>query len=335
MARPNKKKQEQQDKIKKQQELNRLKNEREIQHSIGKDYLNPYHGPHIPDETDNIINKFNNNAPDFDNFTYSKDESIYNESWSDVNKKTSTLSIDDFVEQPEILKELELSSDEVLNDYLLRKTEAGLSYEDMKTEMNRGRRDGTLTEEQWALGKEYLDKNKDYINSQSAQVKQTVKNGTEDTLEKVAKEGIEEGSEVLENTYLKKALSGRNINALVNLGFAVSDYNEARNAGDGVVKAGVKAGAQFVAGEALGMWMMPVMALKAAPSMVVSGAEALQNTTRKMNSTSRIQTFGEAQFHDTQQLATMRQAGMEMAKMSQYNLQQSIMGNEAQYMHRL
>ena len=57
--------------------------------------------------------------------------------------------------------------------------------------------------------------------------------------------------------------------------------------------------------------------------------------TRQMNSVQRIQTFGEAEFMDTQQLATMRQAGMELAKMSQYNLQQSMMGNEAQYMHRI
>ena len=139
----------------------------------------------------------------------------------------------------------------------------------------------------------------------------------------------------LGNTYLKKALSGRNLNALLNIGLAFNDYNESRNAGDGVVKAGVKAGAQFVAGEMLGAWMMPVMLAKNLPSLAVSAVETTQNITRKMNSATRIQTFGEAQFQDTQQLATMRQAGMEMAKMSQYNLQQAIMGNEAQYMHRL
>ena len=130
---------------------------------------------------------------------------------------------------------------------------------------------------------------------------------------------VEQSAEDVGNQYLKRALSGRNLNALMNLGFAFSDYNEARNAGDGVLKAGVKAGAQFVAGEMLGGWMFPVMLAKQLPTLAVSAVE----------------TFGEAQFQDTQQLATMRQAGMELAKMSQYNLQQSIMGNEAQYMHRL
>lgn len=146
---------------------------------------------------------------------------------------------------------------------------------------------------------------------------------------------VAEGAEDVGNQYLKRALSGRSINALMNLGFAVSDYNESRNSGDGVLKAGAKAGTLFVAGEMLGGWMMPVMLAKQLPTLAVSGIEATQNITRKMNSTARIQTFGEAQFQDTQQLATMRQAGMELAKMSQYNLQQSIMGNEAQYMHRL
>ena len=146
---------------------------------------------------------------------------------------------------------------------------------------------------------------------------------------------VAEGAKDVGNQYLKRALSGRSINALMNLGFAVSDYNESRNSGDSVLKAGAKAGTLFVAGEMLGGWMMPVMLAKQLPTLAVSTIEATQNITRKMNSTARIQTFGEAQFQDTQQLATMRQAGMELAKMSQYNLQQSIMGNEAQYMHRL
>ena len=53
-----------------------------------------------------------------------------------------------------------------------------------------------------------------------------------------------------------------------------------------------------------------------------------------MNSAANFQVFGDAQFMDTQQLATMRQSGMEMAKMANYNLQQTLMGNEATYLHR-
>lgn len=148
-------------------------------------------------------------------------------------------------------------------------------------------------------------------------------------------EDVIKGTDDLGNTHLKKALNGRNLNALFNLGLSIVDYKDARASGDGVIKAGAKAGAQFVAGEMLGMWMMPVALAKSVPTLAIKGIETTQSITRNMNSSSRIQTFGEAEFHDTQQLATMRQAGMELAKMSQYNLQQSIMGNEAQYMHRL
>ena len=137
------------------------------------------------------------------------------------------------------------------------------------------------------------------------------------------------------NPYFKQVFTGRNLGAVLNLGFAINDFNEARDAGDGVVKAAAKAGTQFVAGEMLGGWMFPVMLAKQAPTMAISAIEGTQKITRQMNSAGRMQTFGEAHFRDTQQLATMRQAGMELAKMSQYNLQQSIMGNEAQYMHRL
>ena len=55
---------------------------------------------------------------------------------------------------------------------------------------------------------------------------------------------------------------------------------------------------------------------------------------RRMNSAANQGVFGNAQFQDTQQLATMRQSGMEMAKMANYNLQQTLMGNEATYFHR-
>ena len=79
---------------------------------------------------------------------------------------------------------------------------------------------------------------------------------------------------------------------------------------------------------------LALMAVKAIPGAVVKGADMLYKENRRMNSAANQQAFGGAQFQDTQQLATMRQSGMEMAKMSQYNLQQTLMGNEATYLHR-
>ena len=134
---------------------------------------------------------------------------------------------------------------------------------------------------------------------------------------------------------LKKIFNKRVFDIGLNAAFAISDYKDARDSGKGVVGSAVKAGALFAAGEILQGAMFPVMLASSIPKMAVGAIETTQKMTRQMNNMQRIQTFGESYFQDTQQLATMRQAGMELAKMSQYNLQQSIMGNEAQYMHKL
>ena len=159
---------------------------------------------------------------------------------------------------------------------------------------------------------------------------QVAQEATEEAAEKAVKEGIEE----LGPSNLKKIFNKRVFNIGLNAAFAISDYKDARDSGKGVVGSAVKAGALFAAGEVLQGAMFPVLLASSIPKMAVGAIETTQKMTRQMNNMQRIQTFGESYFQDTQQLATMRQAGMELAKMSQYNLQQSIMGNEAQYMHR-
>jgi hypothetical protein len=115
---------------------------------------------------------------------------------------------------------------------------------------------------------------------------------------------------------------------------AVSEYKNARRQGHGVVSSTIRAGVDFALGEAMGMYYPLFLLAKEAPGMIVKGSEMLYKENRKMNSSANQQIFGSAQFQDTQQLATMRQSGMEMAKMAQYNLQQTLMGNEATYFHR-
>ena len=167
---------------------------------------------------------------------------------------------------------------------------------------------------------------------QKAQVAQEA---TEEAAEKATKEAVKEGIDELGPSNLKKIFNSRVWNVGLNMALAVSDYKDARDSGKGVVGSTVKAGALFAAGEILQGAMFPVMLASSIPKMAVGAIETTQKMTRQMNNMQRIQTFGESYFQDTQQLATMRQAGMELAKMSQYNLQQSIMGNEAQYMHKL
>ena len=170
---------------------------------------------------------------------------------------------------------------------------------------------------------------------QKAQVAQVAQEATEEAAEKATKKTVKEGIDELGPSNLKKIFNKRVFDIGLNAAFAISDYKDARDSGKGVVGSAVKAGALFAAGEVLQGAMFPVMLASSIPKMTVGAIETTQKMTRQMNNMQRIQTFGESYFQDTQQLATMRQAGMELAKMSQYNLQQSIMGNEAQYMHKL
>lgn len=120
----------------------------------------------------------------------------------------------------------------------------------------------------------------------------------------------------------------------LNLFNTVATYKEERKEGKGIISSGLRAGADFALGEILGMKYMGLMAAQAAPRAIVKGVEGLGKLTREKNNMQRHEAFGYASFQDTQQLATMRQSGMEMAKMANYNLQQTLMGNEAKYMHR-
>ena len=124
------------------------------------------------------------------------------------------------------------------------------------------------------------------------------------------------------------------IGSAVNLIGAVGDYKAARREGRGVISSTVDAAARFAIGEALGWLYFPMELLRMAPGAIIKGSELLYQENRRMNSAAGQQVFGGVEFMDTQQLATMRQSGMEMAKMANYNLQQTLMGNEATYLHR-
>ena len=116
---------------------------------------------------------------------------------------------------------------------------------------------------------------------------------------------------------------------------AIGTYKDNRREGRSVLSSAARAGVDFVLSETLGFGAyMALNLVKEIPDLAVKGAAALFKETRRMNSAARFSTFGDASFQDTQQLATMRQSGMELAKMSQYRLEQTLMGNEAKYLHR-
>lgn len=120
----------------------------------------------------------------------------------------------------------------------------------------------------------------------------------------------------------------------INVISTIGDYKDERRKGHGVISSAARAGAKFAMYEALGLWSIPVVLVSNAPGAIIKGADMLYKENRRMNSAANFEAFGGAQFMDTQQLATMRQSGMEMAKMANYNLQQTLMGNEATYLHR-
>ena len=137
----------------------------------------------------------------------------------------------------------------------------------------------------------------------------------------------------------KKAIKGLGwgtaIEYGINGGMAVGSYIDERNAGNGVIGSAVSAAVDnalpFVIG--FGTYMAGA-ALVAAPGAIVSGAEKVNTMARSMEKMSRNTPFDNAQFQDSQQAYTMRQAGMQMAQRSKYNVQQSMLGNEARQMHR-
>ena len=132
---------------------------------------------------------------------------------------------------------------------------------------------------------------------------------------------------------------GLTLKNAVTVGFsakaAVDKYKEARAEGKSAGSAAIRAGASAVAAEVLGpLGSTALMAAQVAPKIAVEGANALYSEYRRMNSASNFVPLGGVNFQDSQELATMRQSGMELAKMAQYNLEQSLMGAEAKHLHR-
>lgn len=128
------------------------------------------------------------------------------------------------------------------------------------------------------------------------------------------------------------------VGAMFNLGlngmFAVSDYKTAREEGSSRVGSVAKAAGNFALYEAMGWWTLPFQAASALPSAAVSGYEAVGKLTRQMNQQGKQVPFVNSNFQDYNQAFTMRQAGMQMAQASKYNLQQTLLGNEAAYLNK-
>lgn len=131
----------------------------------------------------------------------------------------------------------------------------------------------------------------------------------------------------------KKLGGGQLLNAAIPVAFGVMEYNQNRDQGKGVISSAATALGSYAFFEAVPLLpALAITALPAIPKAAVSLGENLSAMSRNMNKGAINTPFGNATFNDSQQAYTMRQAGMQMAQASKYNLQQTLMGNEAQYM---
>lgn len=137
---------------------------------------------------------------------------------------------------------------------------------------------------------------------------------------------------------MSKKLSLASVGSLAMTGInaygAYSDFKDAKEEGYGTIGATAKAATSYVAGEVLGLKYLGLQALQAVPKGIVAGAETLGKVERQMESQSRQLPFVNASFNDFNQAFTMRQAGMQAAQQSKYNLQQALLGNEASYLRK-
>ena len=114
---------------------------------------------------------------------------------------------------------------------------------------------------------------------------------------------------------------------------AASDYQTSREEGKTVAGSVASAAVEGVLPYLIGMPLyMGYELATEAPSIGSEIYHGIDSYKRKLARESRNQAFQSAHFDETQQTYTMRQAGLEIAKRSQYNIQQAMLGNEARYM---
>ena len=181
---------------------------------------------------------------------------------------------------------------------------------------------------------EGLEKGTEAYNEALKDLKDAFKN-SEKTMEK----RISSSNKILNSQIKGWSGKGLTVKNAITVGFsakaAVDKYKESRAEGKSAGSAAIRAGASAVAAEVLGpLGSTALMAAQVAPKVAAEGANALYTEYRRMNSASNFVPLGGVNFQDSQELATMRQSGMELAKMAQYNLEQSLMGSEAKHLHR-
>lgn len=134
-----------------------------------------------------------------------------------------------------------------------------------------------------------------------------------------------------------KSLTLGNAISLGIVGFqTVSQYKNSRLEGKGRVGSAINSIGTSIMYEAMGPGLAIGMSVaENVPKLAVSGLLKMGQLARSLDRINKNVPFSNATFVDTQQAYTMRQVGMQLAETSKYNLQQSLLGNEASSMYKL
>lgn len=133
---------------------------------------------------------------------------------------------------------------------------------------------------------------------------------------------------------LGKALWKHKWSAGINGAFGAMSFDDSMNKGEGTASAVAGAAVDIALPMVLGT--VPYLALQAAealPGLAIGAYESSAEYGRSIARSSNL-TFSNAQFQDTQQLQTMREASMAAIEKSKYNEQICMLGDEAKFMHR-
>ena len=139
----------------------------------------------------------------------------------------------------------------------------------------------------------------------------------------------------------KKIMDKKNwgVGDIFNIGigayFSADTYSEAREAGASPVGASLSAVGDFALSNLLG-WKsyLGMNIIPAAGSLAVDLYDGINAYGRNLDRMGNAMPFINSTFVDTQQTYTMRQAGMNLARQSKYNIQQAMMGDEARMTYR-
>ena len=107
-------------------------------------------------------------------------------------------------------------------------------------------------------------------------------------------------------------------------------YAENRANGNGVISSALSSVGEFAVNMMLPMKV--AIPLMLAPEIGALAADAYKEVQQYGRDTARIQLnrpFSNSTFVDTKQTYTMRQAGLNLARQSKYNVQQAMLGDEA------